>query len=361
MNINDKRMQWILNIEKLKKDDSGSFYAEYELASECNINGSLNYENESILCGPLTIEKDDHGLYQYLLKIKLTPHYELFDLKKATRKGYYFKDGIIGEILSIMSVYFKCRFFPISLYRFELTKNSLKTKQNYKFDYFPFNPALHPSIFSNKRKNFNNGFSDFLNLIKLLKPALHMKFILACYHYSRALKEIGKDQEMVFIRLVSSIEALSKDFILEKKDDLFKGKELNEIIINNLNEEEKGELKTIFENRKTKKKFIRFIEKHSKGFFKGGNYKNKNTRIFKKDLEDTLKAIYSARSNYLHEGLPMYLSQVMKGKDNWDQDPSLGMIIDRRRISNKHKLPYTNFFERLIRHCLLNYLEENQL
>jgi hypothetical protein len=166
---------------------------------------------------------------------------------------------------------------------------------------------------------------------------------------------------MVFIRLVSSIEALSKDFDLERKDDLLMGKNFNDIIINGvLTEEEKVQLEKTFENRKSRKKFKRFIEKYSTGFFKGGNYKAKHTRIFKKDLEKTLDAIYSARSKYLHAGEPMYLSLPIKGEHKWDTDPSLGMIMDRRRIPKSQKLPYTHWFEKLVRHSLLNYLEDNQ-
>ena len=74
---------------------------------------------------------------------------------------------------------------------------------------------------------------------------------------------------MVFVRLVSSIEALSEFIELDKKDDLFKGKKFEDIVKTDVLSE-KDELKRIFDVRKSRKKFIRFIERHSKGFFKGG-------------------------------------------------------------------------------------------
>lgn len=361
MKSNDVRMLWILNIEKLKKKDLRSYYIEYEIASECYISGLLNYQNGKILCGPLTMEKDKNGLYHYALKIKFSSPEELYNHKKAKRKGYLFKEGILGEILSLISIFFQCRFYLIASYSGELTDKSIKVKHEYSVDYYPCNPYIHPSIFLNKAKNFTKGLGEFLESIKSLNPELHQKFILACFHYARALKEIGKDNEMVFIRLVSSIEALSKDFDLKGKDDLLAGKNFDDIIINGvLIEEEKVELEKTFENRKARMKFKRFIEKYSKGFFKGGNYKVKHTRIFKKDLGKTLDAIYSARSKYLHAGEPMYLSLPIKGEHNWDTDPSLSMVIDRRRIPKSQKLPYTHWIERLVRHSLLNYLEDNQ-
>lgn len=362
MKNNENKMLWILNIEKLKKNDMGSHGIEYEIASECDISGLLDYQNGIILCGPLTMERDNNGLHHYLLKIKLSSPEKLYNYKKATKRGYYFRDGILGEILAIMSIFFQCRFFLVACYHGELTNKSLRIKQEYNLTYYPCNPEIHPSIFSSNGKNFAKGLREFLDSMRSLNPESHLKYILACHHYARALKEVGKDHEMVFIRLVSSIEALSKDFELDRKDDLFAGKNFNDMIIASvLDEKEKAELVRVFETRKARKKFKRFIEKHSKGFFKGGNYKAKHARIFKKDLDNTLDAIYTARSTYLHNGTPMYLSLPVKGESNWDIDTSLGMIIDRRRIPKNQKLPYTHFFERLVRQCLLNYLEENQI
>ena len=56
----------------------------------------------------------------------------------------------------------------------------------------------------------------------------------------------------------------------------------------------------------------------------------------------------------------MYLSHHMRGakKWGWDTDPSLGMIIDNRTFSKSMKLPYGSFFQKLVRHCLLEFIKE---
>lgn len=174
-----------------------------------------------------------------------------------------------------------------------------------------------------------------------------------------ALKEFGVNEEMVFIRLVSAIEALSRWVELKKDDDLFWGKDFQDIVkTEQLSHEERSELKKLFEVRKSKLKFKRFIEQYSKGFFKGGNYKAPHTRIKKKDLSKTLSTIYDSRSDYLHRGETMYLSQPMRGGEKWDTDPTFGMIIDNRRFPAIKKLPYGSFFQRLVRHCLLEFIKE---
>lgn len=293
-------MSWIRNVDNLKSNDSKSYYGEYEIASECNIPGVLNYHDGMILSGLLTRNKDRNGLLHYTLKIKYPELKEPYFNTKASKKGYYFKDGILGELLAIFSLYFQCRFYLMASYVGELTSTGVKTKTENAFVYQPCHPDIHPPIFSSKNKNFAKGLSDFLDSVKSLDVKYHQQFILACYHYAKALKEVGIDSEMVFVRLVSSIEALTEFIELDKKDDLFKDKKFDDVVKSDvLSPEEKKELKKIFDVRKSRKKFIRFIEKHSKGFFKGGNFKATHTKIKKGNLLKTLNAIYDARSSYL--------------------------------------------------------------
>jgi gamma-glutamylcyclotransferase len=121
--------------------------------------------------------------------------------------------------------------------------------------------------------------------------------------------------------------------------------------------EQKTELKIIFDVRKSRKKFIRFIEQHCQGFLKGGNFKARRLKITRKNLGKVLDTIYKARSAYLHSGEPMFLSMPIKGGEHWDTDPSVGMIIDRRHLKGSQKLPYAHFFEGLVRQCLMNFLK----
>ena len=139
------------------------------------------------------------------------------------------------------------------------------------------------------------------------------------------------------------------------------GKTFEDIVRGDLlSKAEKEKLKKTFENRKSKARFITFIEKHSSGYFKGGNYKAKHCKIPKKQLSKVLRTIYDARSSYLHNGEPMYLSQPMHGGEKWDTDPSMGMIVDNRSFSASQKLPFTYFFEGLVRQCLLNFLKQKK-
>lgn len=355
----DNRMGWILNIEKLRTNDIGSYITEYEIASDISISGVLNYDNGMILCGPMTFEKDHRGLYKYCLRIKSASPDPSSLIKQANKRGYIFKEGIPGELIALFSLYFGCRFYLLSAYSDELTQQSLKIKREFEPLYQPLDPKLIQKLFPIRTRNFASGLSVFLDNIVRIDLKHHQSLILASYHYARALKEFGIDEEMVFIRLVSAIEALSEWVILKKDDDVFNGKSFEEIIkIDCLSKEQRTELKNLFNVRKSRLKFIRFIQEYSKGFFKGGKFRAPHTKISKGGLEKTLDTIYNSRSRYLHKGEPMYLSTYMRSGEKWDKDPSMDMILDRRKFSAQEKLPYASWFHQLVRHCLLQFINE---
>jgi hypothetical protein len=124
----------------------------------------------------------------------------------------------------------------------------------------------------------------------------------------------------------------------------------------NSSAEAKTELQSIFDVRKSRKKFVRFVQENCSGFFKGGNVKACHLKIKEVNLPKILGIVYTARSKYLLAGEPMFLSTPIKGGEKWDIDPVTSIIADNRSYSTSQKLPYAYFFEGLVRHCLLNYL-----
>ena len=355
----DNRMGWCRNIDRLKDNDSSGYVVEYELASDSYIPGVFDYQNGKILCGLLTLNINSSGLYKYLLKIKFAPHDGFTPKFTATKRGYAFHGGIAGELISIFSLYYQCRFFLLSSYFGDLTSTRIKIKTEFATTFRPCRPYFDPSFYPGGNRNFAVGISEFLDELYRVDVRYHQKLVLACFHYARALKEFGIDDEMVFIRLVYAVEAVSGFTKLDKRDDLFDGKEFEEIVrTDRLSLAATDELRRLFHNRRAQQRFKRFIEKYSKGFFKVGNFKAPHTRVKKADLSKTLDAIYSSRSDYLHNGEAMFLSLPMRGGDKWDTDPAFEMIIDNRRFPKKKKLPYSSFFQRLVRYCLLAFIKE---
>ncbi len=133
-------------------------------------------------------------------------------------------------------------------------------KREYPFVLAKRNPAVHPPLFQSPNKNLATDFNEFLDTVKRLNPKLHQDFILACHHYARTAKEVGVDSEMVFIRLVPAIEALSIQEALNCKDDAQEERAINDLLAHSgLPQEQKRNLKNIFNVRKSSKKFVRVI------------------------------------------------------------------------------------------------------
>lgn len=358
---NDNRMGWVRNLTKIKEAGAETYYTEYELVTECHIPSVLSYDGEAILCGGMTIDRGEN-LRHYLLKIK----YKTFPEhnENADRDGYYFEGGIAGELVSLMSLFLQCRFYQIAIYQGELSPTGLRTKIELPLLYKKCHPSVHPTIFEQEgRKRRFIDMNTFLDEIRTLDPMYHHSFALATRQYAIALRNAGVDEEMVFIRLVSAVEALSTHIKLDPSEDPLAGKSLEEIISKeHQNPETVEAIKNIFNTRRTALKFRKFIRMYmgdslpSKPPMENTGYK----WITTENLDEILQRIYSARSKYLHSGQLMYLSMHMHGTVG-DFDPSLGMIIDNREFPGNEQLPLPSSFENIVRTCLLNFVKANQI
>ena len=366
----DNRMAWIRNLEAVKSTKKMQT-VEHEFESECRIPGLLDYANQKLLCGMIvTNEEPGTSPYQYSLQIQYPDDYYDYKPSDATKGGYYFPEEIGGELLSLFSVFFQCRFFQTATNSCRLTSMGLPVRMVYRRQpHVRLSPDLHPKVLQdNASRKFGTGLGDFLDKVHGLDAAKHKRFIFACWHYARALREIGLDSEMVFIRLVSAIEFLAEGGTLPMAKNPLEGADFESILAPGaLSDQQVAQLKKLLRVdrhgkirvRKHKAQFIQFINEHSKGCLKGGNWKAKGLKIQRKDIPKVAGTIYDARSAYLHTGEPMYLSQFVRNPRSWDMDPGLGMMIDKKRFPASKKLPYTYWFEDLVRCCLLNYLEHH--
>jgi hypothetical protein len=349
---NDNRMLWVRNLDWLA-NTANPILIECELGSEAEITGLLNFGGGAILCAGCTDRPDDTGLYKYILKLRIgngpNPRPE------ATRRGYVFNDGPWGELTALMSSFFEVRFYMLSMSSSELTTTSIKSKREFAPIRRNVRTGLDPVVFDQKARNFAQEFPSFLLKVSSLDAKYHYPIITAFAHYSKALREIGIDEEMVFVRLVSAVEAVSAHDIAS--DDIFDGRSLDSLLRKELSTAERDELETIFAVRKAQKKFVAFLERNANGFFKGGRRKVPHASISRSKLPAICKAIYNARSLYLHAGEPMHLSPVMQEPQRgWDIDPGGSSTLQDKLFTAGEKLPYPDFFHRLVRHCLMNYV-----
>jgi len=352
-------MQWILFIEECEKaKNKKAYFTEYEICSEVRIPGVLDYGDGALLCSLLQ-EKNHKGLYTYTVRVKHIEKEYKFDENSYSKKGYYFENGLIGELMALFSVYFQARFYLKATVTGELTSKSMRLRSENEFQYKMPYPFLNFEMFSDQKRNWahQDGLRVFLDTTRKVDQQYHQNLIRAFYWYSEAVKEIGIDHQLFFIKMVSAVESLLK-FVKISLDSL--DKKLSKMINNKeFNNDESAAIKRWLENRRIRQRFASFLQQYSNNFFKGGQRKAKHCHIYKNQLGKYSKRIYDARSAYLHNGSPMYLSLDMRGKHAryWDLDPSLEMMTDRKKFAANEKLPRTRWFERLINYCLKNFIK----
>lgn len=336
---------------KVKKKNLG--ITVIEMASEAHITGGAEYFNDNILIGPVADgELEPLNYYQ----VKLTHDKDAkYDIKKASSRGYYHLDGTAGEFTSLMAIYFQARFYHVSTTYGNLTARSIQGRHKNTILRVEPPKYIDTVVFGKHERNFT-GFQRFIKTIDSIPEEYHRSIVSAASNYNLALREIGIDHEMVFVRLVSAIEAFSSHLVLDPKDDPLLSVDISKLL-SMLDKDVKDELLASLEARKSRLKFTRFLETYSKGYFKGGNHSAKHTKIKRSQLGDVSKAVYTARSKYLHSGERMYLSTALQGT-KYDTDPSSGMYIGMRKFTEKEKLPNIHFFESLVRHCILSKIEE---
>ena len=360
----DKRMLWIIQFEENKKNSNAqASYYDYEISSEIKICGFLNYDNGCMCCRLLDFNKNIDGLYGYTIRIKQVNTYaeeKQFDLSQYSKNGYFHSGGIIGELISIFSVFFSARFFLISSTSIfgEFSFDKLPSRIFYSLKkYLKPNIDSNLEMFSEQDRNWieGNKLPLFLDKIKQIDGKYHQSLINSFYWYSEAIREIGHNNELFYIKMVSCIEALLGN---EKYSDRLDEKMRSVLENADFTKKETDQIESWLDHRNIKKRFCKFLIKYSKGF--PIESKNNKNHIQSDEYESFFKRIYDARSGYLHEGMPMFISVDYKGEkqSKFDIDGSLGEFADRKFFDPKKQLPRPRWFERIVNYCLKKYIDE---
>ncbi|GEM_PF-4549094 len=331
----DKRMKWIRMLEiARRKKVSERYKTNYELVSECNITRRTWFENGLIACQALGRNNYIEKLYNYELQITngYADPYE-YNTKGGlvlvgSKKGYYSLSQE-DEIVSLLSLFSHSRFTLVSSRQGTHTAKSIATSFGDQFVYLPCNKGWirKSEIFQSKNKDMWE-FSNFLKKVIRLDSHHHQKFYYAVSNYANALRIIGFQDEIAYIRFISAINSLSKTSLGDRKG------------------------------------FIEFILSYCNGYFSTKRPSWPRSWVTEENLEKYLNIIYEARSRYLHQGVPLCISEVFDYFDEMGRghylDLAVGKMVDQRVWGKFDMLPNILFFESLVRHCLLNYLERNQ-
>jgi hypothetical protein len=354
--IPDGRMLWLRELDALGGAPA-SHVLEAELASEVLVPGLLEYAEKAIRLRPVTYAPDHTGLYKYVLQLKCAERAapegadespEL--LHAGTSDGYVFATGAMGELAALLSLITQARVFLLSV----CTRRAGDGDVAYKTEFVPLrvNHGVHVDrvLFAPSGKN-STHLGPLLDKLRTVATKHHLAIAVAADHYARAVRLVGVDEEMVFVRLVSAVEKMmgahASDALSEKL-----------LLMEGLTDDERKDLRTTLLARRARARFVAFLGKYSAGFFDGEAREPGHTQVTPENLSSVAGAIYKARSGYLHSGDPMYLSPVSQVLGSWHMAPTVGQTWQDRSFTREQKLPCADFFHRLVRHCILARIDE---
>jgi hypothetical protein len=185
---------------------------------------------------------------------------------KGTLRGYVFRDGPIGELLALFSLFLEARFYLLSISDRASAQDSFPVKRELQPLRGTFGPDLDEVIFSGTDRNFATGLGPFLDEIRSIPSEKHQAVAFAANHYARALRQIGIDDEMVFVRLVSAVESVNGQQTIP--DVRVDGRTLEQRLgLCQLTDDERKEFEKLIQTRMARQRFVAFLEEFSRGFF----------------------------------------------------------------------------------------------
>lgn len=205
-----------------------------------------------------------------------------------------------------------------------------------------------------------NDLSEYFDQVKCLDEVLQGDFLQAAMLYSQAIQDIETQPTLAWLTLVSSIEVLSQNFDVGDVDlsEIDKGlaRAVRKIEDQSLREEISNRI--IKRMTSIRRRFVKFVLAYlDESFWEYAKRPNKEQwgemfRIDPGSLEAYLGNIYKQRSRALHDGEPFPIMSVTGPPIEYAEIPS-------GADPNQESLPHLQFFERLVRHVLINYLKRH--
>lgn len=190
----------------------------------------------------------------------------------------------------------------------------------------------------------------------------HQVFILACRMYQEALMLIDSKPDLAYLLLVSCVEVfvgklgrktLETDLKDAVKEALARCDEGGRQVL----------LQEILDlDRGISRNFVAFIiENLDEQFWLQPGRPAPPKRVEPEELPEILKRIYAARSKLVHEAEPFPPNVLDAPDDESEIDRRPELVIGEKRWSGGQMIPYARFFERLIQHVLVRFLERHSV
>ena len=353
-NAGDDEMYLVRNIRWLKDERVPRETWEYQVTADAYIVGDVSYGPYRFRVWEIGIDKKEGDDRWLCLRVehRMTSDDDRF-WEAASRQGFYHGGGVPDEIVSLACLFLRRR---------------LRLGRVVRMRDDPIMIDRHGRANGWIDRALVSGQSDltvlreWFPLVEGLRSALHQRFILAVKHYQQALHLIEDSPQIAYLSLVSAIEILSGDFDIGQPTLADYDANLG-LLVGQIQDQD---LRRQIENRILRlqrfigRRFVAFVEAYLDQTFWDEPDRAEQGRVDPSELRRLLKRVYGQRSKTLHEGEP-FPATIERPPLQAEEIPSgYSVAVGERLWDQADFVPHPHFFERLVRHVLLNYLRVNQ-
>ena len=346
---NKKKLHFVKNIEDTKHEKANCTTFEYEVISDSNIIGNLEYGPYSFSMWEFSDKKEGEERKLCLSITSKRFDSENLNIDDAKRKGFYHGGGIAEEIISLASLIFRRR----------LKLGPVTRIDNRPSLYLRENDFLDKQLITGD-SNLGSLF-DWLKFVEGLNAKYDLSFILAVRLYHKSLLLIDEEPDLAYLNLISAIEVLCQDTDIGEVTLYDVDKRLASLVYA-LEDNVKNEIeRSILKREKfIKRRFVKFILDYIEDSFWSEVERPALGKINPSDLQEYLERIYDQRSRTLHSGEPFPPFIFRAPMHGAEIEFAFSLIIGEKKWEQKDYIPYPHFFERLVNHVIKNFLKRNQ-
>ncbi len=237
-------------------------------------------------------------------------------------------------------------------------------------DLSAFNQLCNPQLPQNSHES-RVDFNVPLNLVEiarvealaLFEPSVSEDvanvFHGAAKFYAQALQTVERDPEVAYLHLITAIEILSGHFDYPKESlwdtEL---RDLIDTVRGGLGDDGERVAQALGQRlRQVKKAFVRTVlDLVDPGFFDRTEAVDAYRRFKLENFEQAIKAAYDLRSQYVHTGVPFGRWVDFPGGETSVGKP---VLPSKELVKVLERAPTYQGLERVVRYCLLRFLEIN--
>jgi hypothetical protein len=344
----ERRLFTIRNLEAFDRQapDQQAQRYEFEVFVDVAVHGEFRLGPFSLV--PWDAEPFSEGVRRSLV-LRFSDHLEPnAATSKSSKGGFYHGVSLPAEFCALATVLLRRRVSLGPMLRIddEALRVALPSQQRHRG---LISGELDASVLVSR-----------MELLRRLPDTFHESVILAARMYQEALAIIDDKPDLAYLLLVSCLEVFVAKFVPRTREedlpaavrealDKCADPEARRVLLNRLLELDRG----------ISRNFVTFVDSHVAESFwqESPQISEAEGRIARDELPELLRRVYNQRSKTLHEAEPFPPNVLSPAHPDAEIDRRPEIVVGQRKWTQAQFIPYARFFERLVQHVIVQFVE----